>query len=394
MRVLIVGAGIAGLTLAFRLKKAGHDLVVMERHPDLRDDGYMIDFFGPGVDAADHMGLLADLRALHYPIRHLRFIDAHGRPTAEVPYATLRRTIFGDQHFNFLRGDLERLLYEELRDAGGTVRFGTAPIAIEETASGVHVHDSRGHRHSVDLVVGADGVRSTVRALAFASSEWRYVWLGCRTAAYIIPGTIPGLLPDSFVTMSAAAMTACAYPIRGNRTAAFFVYRTSERLQHHSRDLCRRELEARFRGRGTLAESLLDALPSEGDLYFDDVVQVDADRWHTRRSVLVGDAAACLSLVAGQGASMAVAEAYVLSREITLTTSNVLTAFQRYEARLRPAVRSRQRAGRRNARWFLPGSDLWARLRDRAFALAIRPPFSSVVRRSIGGLPIDDGPTS
>lgn len=388
MRILIVGAGIAGLTTALRLRGLGHDAVIMERSPQLRAEGYMIDFFGPGYDIAEKMGILADLAAIHYPIRHLVFVDRRGRPTADLDYPTMRRTVFGDHHFNFMRGDLESVLYEKLIASGGSVRFGVSPTAIESAGSSATVRDSNGSYDTFDLVVGADGVHSQVRELALAPTDWRIVDLGCHTAAYIVPGTIGGLLPDAFVTRSTAGATVGAYPIRGNRTATFFVYRAAGLLAERTADACRHDLNTAFRGRGWIVDPLLDAFPSDGDVYYDDVTQVVARHWSRGRIVLLGDAAGCVSLVAGQGASMAMAGAYVLAEEIGRHELDVETALARYEARLRPPVEARQRAGRRNAGWFLPHTDLGARLRDYVMTLAVKTPFARLLGRSLGTTPI------
>jgi 2-polyprenyl-6-methoxyphenol hydroxylase-like FAD-dependent oxidoreductase len=104
MHVLICGAGIAGLTLGFCLECHGHVVSIVERAPQLRDDGYMIDCFGSGYDAMELCGLLPELAAIHEPIRRLVFLDARGRQHASVPYAVMRKRLFQDRHFNFMRG--------------------------------------------------------------------------------------------------------------------------------------------------------------------------------------------------------------------------------------------------------------------------------------------------
>ncbi len=85
--VLISGAGIAGLTLAVLLKEQGYEPLVVERNKALRSEGYMMDFFGSGWDVAERMGLTDELRAIHYPIDALQFVDASGKIYASVPIA-------------------------------------------------------------------------------------------------------------------------------------------------------------------------------------------------------------------------------------------------------------------------------------------------------------------
>ena len=98
MKVLVCGAGIAGLTTSLRLLYGGHDLLVVEKAPSLRDAGYMLDFFGPGYDASEKMELLPALEGIHHPIGRLAFLRPDGREAFSIAYAAYRR-LFGGRHF-------------------------------------------------------------------------------------------------------------------------------------------------------------------------------------------------------------------------------------------------------------------------------------------------------
>ena len=110
MRVLICGAGIAGLTLAWCLERRGHDPVVVERAPHLRDDGYMIDFFGSGFDAAERLGLLPALESIHYPVDRLVFVNERGAERFAVPYPVLRKRLFANRVYGDLGWAVPELL--------------------------------------------------------------------------------------------------------------------------------------------------------------------------------------------------------------------------------------------------------------------------------------------
>lgn len=85
----------------------------------------MIDFFGPGYDASEKMGLFPEIEGIHYQIPRLAFLTPSGKERFALSYATLRKNLFADRHFNFMRGDLERLLYSKIEDQV-EVRFGTS----------------------------------------------------------------------------------------------------------------------------------------------------------------------------------------------------------------------------------------------------------------------------
>jgi 2-polyprenyl-6-methoxyphenol hydroxylase-like FAD-dependent oxidoreductase len=184
-----------------------------------------------------------------------------------------------------------------------------------------------------DLVVGADGFRSRVRDLVFLAGESSTVHLGCHAAAYVIPKSRASFPRDALVSMSGVGFTAAAYSLADGSVATFFAHRARGWIEDRASRACRHELESVYRGRGHILDGLLDSFPGDGDLYFDDVVQIRTLRWSDARVVLVGDAAGCASLLAGQGASLAMVGARVLAAELARRPSDVSGALDAYEAR-------------------------------------------------------------
>lgn len=378
MRVLISGGGIAGLTLAFWLKRGGHDPLVVERSPALRDEGYMIDFFGSGYDVSERMGILANLERIHYQIPRLTFVDASGAEKFSIDYPVLRK-LFGGRHFNFMRGDLERVLYSKVKD-DVEFRFNTTVESFEQDTGAVHVKLSDGSTASFDLLVGADGVHSWVRQLAFGEEGQFSRFLGCYTAAFIITDPTKSLaLPDTLYTLTVLEKQVGIYPIRGGRLATFFVYRRHQLLNNFSFEMAVRELRTAYGGLNWIVPELLERC-DRSSMYLDEVSQVEMARWSLGRVTLIGDACHCVSLLAGQGASLAMASAYILADELAKSRSDVAGALAHYERKLRPKIEKKQKAGRRLARWFVPANRVDLAIRDFVMRMAAWPITSHLLR--------------
>ena len=392
MKVLIVGAGIAGLTLALSLRRAGHAVVVLEKAPRLRDEGYMIDFFGSGYDAAERLGLLPAIARVHYPVGRLAFLGADGHERFSLPYPALRKLLFGDRHFNFMRGDLEHVLFDSL--PGLTpIRFGATVDKLRDEKGGVDVTLSDGSTQRFDLVVGADGKRSRVRELAFGPASDFVRPLGYRTLAFIADANGLGDVADRFATLTTPGRQVAVYPIRQGRVATFFIHRTDDERRDFSRAAALEELTAIYRGLGWIVPALLERAPDAPSIYYDEVAQVVAPAWHRGRVVLVGDACQCVSLLAGQGASMAMAGSYVLAEELSEAES-VTTALARYQNRVRPSIEDKQAAGRNMARWFVPRGPVRLAVRDLFMRMSTWRPVARLVRRQLAGQSIVERATA
>jgi 2-polyprenyl-6-methoxyphenol hydroxylase-like FAD-dependent oxidoreductase len=130
MRIFINGAGIAGPTLAYWLRKAGHEVVLVEAAPQLRTGGYVIDFGLVGYDIAEKMGLIPRLRELGYQVLETRFVDRWGRTSASLMTDSLAR-LTHDRYVSLRRSDLAATIYGALEGTVETI-FGDSVPSIEE----------------------------------------------------------------------------------------------------------------------------------------------------------------------------------------------------------------------------------------------------------------------
>ncbi|MFE3637691.1 FAD-dependent monooxygenase [Streptomyces sp. NPDC059168] len=368
MRVVICGAGMAGLALAGRLHNTlGWEVEVLEKARQPAAGGHSIDFYGPGYDAAEAMGVLPWLEELSCAGTGVALVDDEGRYRAEVAHGRIARAVRG-RMLTIKRSDLELALRERLSLAV-TLRFGVGPERIEAGTDGVRVTLTDGTTVDSDLLVGADGVHSTVRALVFGE-EARYVHhLGYHTASFVV---------DDPVTHMEIAGRHCVTDTPGRRmglralrdgtVAVSAVHRATGAPAQDARAALRRE----YGSLGWLVPRVLANCPPSPRIHYDHAAQVELPRWSHGRVVLVGDACQAVSPFTGQGASLAVGGAYVLADRLA-RASRVEDALHGYERLWRPVITHRQRAARRAARWSVPESPLDLRVRRTAVRLAALP---------------------
>ncbi|MBG0564562.1 FAD-dependent monooxygenase [Actinoplanes aureus] len=347
MRVIVCGAGIAGLALAQLLDGAGVEVTVVERAPGPHPGGYMIDFFGPGYDAAEAMGVLPRVQELGYRVKELAYVDEKGRRRAGLSYDEFARAA-GGRVVSIMRPDLERALHSPV-----DIRYGRTLTAVDNRADGVTVTLDDGETLTADLLAGCDGIHSTVRARAFGPERDYVRYLGFHTAAYTFDDPVAhAAVAGRFCMSDTLHRTLGFYGLRDGRVAVFAVHPAGDPARPaDARDALRHE----YAGVGWIAPRALAACPPAEQVYYDQVAQAVVPAWSTGRVVLLGDAAYAVSLLAGQGASLAVAGASLLARELT-SGAAIDSAFHRYEQTLRPIVSDTQERARRGARWFVPTS--------------------------------------
>jgi 2-polyprenyl-6-methoxyphenol hydroxylase-like FAD-dependent oxidoreductase len=385
--VLISGAGIAGPTAAYWLAERGFAPVLLEHAQAPRSGGYVIDFWGLGYDIAERMGLLRQLRRESYDVLDVRFVAADGRRVGGFGVDVFRR-LTGGRYVTIPRSALAHLLFRSIADRCETI-FGDAITAIEERNDGLEVAFNRAAPRRFDLVIGADGLHSAVRAQVFGPEQRFEVYLGYAVAAFEIAGYSPRD-EQAYVSHAQPGRQVARFAMRDGRTLILFVFRADQPPHLHPHDLAGAKAAVRtaFAGVGWECPRILAALDDSEDLYFDRVSQIRLPAWSRGRTALIGDAAFCPSLLAGQGAALAMTAAYVLAGELAAADAHD-AAFARFEQILRPFIDRKQSAARRFAGFFAPRTipGLW--LRNQMSKLLALHAIADVVARN--GL-IDDLP--
>lgn len=378
--VLISGASIAGPVLAFWLRRAGVDVTVVEKAPTVRGGGYPIDLRGVAVDVVERMGLLEQVEAARTGTRALTFVTERGRTIASLGTATL----LGEQSIRAVelpRGDLTQVLWEATRDDVEYV-FDDRITALEDRDDGVHVTFRRGTPRRFDLVVGADGLHSGVRALTFGPEAPFRRDLDACYAAFSVPN-VYGLDREA-VMMNLPGRSATLYAVRDQPVTALLSFSGPiPTLDHRDTEGQRRLVAHVYGGVGWWVPEMLVRMGIAEDFYFDTVSQVRMPSWTRGRVGLVGDAAYAPSFRSGQGTSLATVGAYVLAAEIAAHPDDLPAALVAYESRVRGFATQNQDLAMSGARIVSPAT-AW-QLHSRNVALRALPLLERLGVPSRGG---------
>jgi 2-polyprenyl-6-methoxyphenol hydroxylase-like FAD-dependent oxidoreductase len=299
-----------------------------------------------------------------------------------VQYGQFAKAVQG-RLLSVMRPDLEHALRAALPSTVD-LRFGTPVTAVDDSGDRVRVTLADGDRLDADLLVGADGIHSTVRRLVFGPESGFLRYLGFHTAAFFFEAPrIHAATRGRFCLTDTTGRQMGFYALRDGRVATFAVHRTPDPARPH--DL-RAALRENYGSLGWVVPEALAACPPDEEIYYDQVAQTELPSWSKGRVVLVGDACYAVSLLAGQGASLGIGGAYVLADQVG-RMGPIPEALESYERLWRPIAEEKQRVGRAAAGWFLPETPARLRVRRIALNLARLPGINRVVAGSVAGKP-------
>ena len=261
------------------------------------------------------------------------------------------------------RGELAQVLYRHGNSRAEYV-FGDSVEALEETASGVRVAFRHGVPREFDLVIGADGLHSTVRRLAFGPERQFVRHLGYYAATWELPND-DGLPVGGVALNVPGRLMSVGADHRDPAGAGAFCLFASPELRYDRHDVRQQKalVRAAFDGLGWRVPQLLRSLDAAPELYFDSISRADVPSWSTGRIALLGDAA-CGATIGGMGTGTAVVAAYVLAGELALARGDHRAAFAWYEKRLRGYAQGCQKGGDRTGPFLAPRTAAGLRLRN------------------------------
>jgi len=359
-KILIVGAGVAGLTCALWLEKSGFAPVVIERADSIRGGGFLVSLSHNAYRSAAELGLMDQIEARGCGIRSSGYYDSSGRSLLELDYPAL---FGGVELVQIMRDELVDILYQAAREKL-EIRFNETLESIDRDELGVDVSFTSGEKARFDLLIGADGSSSRTRGQIFDPEQVTEYQLGLMCAAYRLPNVLG--LSNRFETHMRRDRYMATFSSGQDDIGAVFMW-DSDLTAAPKGDERRQLLMEQFAEGDATTLAAVEQCPTDRTIFMDRLKQIELPRWHQQRVVLVGDAAHSLTPFSGRGAAAALNGATKLAH--ALTELPVDKAIERYQQQMRPIIDDIQPATRRAVRWYVPRSAPLQMIRDNAMRL-------------------------
>lgn len=341
IKILVIGAGVAGPAICYWLKRFGFSPVLIEKSAAIRKGGQALDIRGIATHIVKEMDIYNCICEMRTRIECGRFVDVAGNILHEE-----HGEKFGfrqDDEVEILRGDLVEILMKTIPDV--PCRFNQFIVSMQQNENSVTVNFNNGNIENYDVVIAADGIHSATRRMIFHRDEYKLINLG----AYLSTFTIPNYLKLNHMDVECEANHKLVSINSDNdpqRALAGFMFR-SQHVLKDIRDENEQKIFLRdtFRDFGWEAKNILNFMSESDDFYFDVITQVKMKSWTKGRIALLGDAGYCPSPLSGQGNNLALVGAYILAGELKAANGGYARAFARYNELLDSFVNANQKFG-------------------------------------------------
>ncbi|HTN37184.1 MAG TPA: FAD-dependent monooxygenase [Arachidicoccus sp.] len=350
-QVLISGASIAGLTLAYWLNLHGYKVTIVEISSWLRRGGSPIDVRGDALKVVEQMGILEKIKAKKF-IHSDEIVNANNE-TLVTFSINAQPEYVGDIEIH--RDDLVDILYGNIPPNEVEFLFDDSIQKIVQQADGVEVTLRNGLCKNFDFVFGADGTHSVVRRLVFGEEKIYSKFFGAYFAFAEAPNLQPNK-PDSGVMYKEPGKLAIIYPVHKAVNTGLVFRSPKLNWDYRNKEQHKQILKDNFKNGLWRVPEILDTMVNSGNLYFDELCQIKMPTWTEDRVALVGDAAYTSGFPTGMGTSLAIQGAALLANELH---SNVdyNTAFTKYNDSFRSFVESIQARIVRGLNYLIPETE-------------------------------------
>nr|MBA2727306.1 FAD-dependent monooxygenase [Parachlamydiaceae bacterium] len=334
-----------GLTVAYWLKQWGFIPTLIEKHACLRTGGYKIDLRGVALEILKRMSIYSTIVEQRTTIAHAKFVDRRGNLVSHMS-ADLCGTRLEGIDLEIMRGSLCVIIKDVISEV--ECLFGDSIVQLTENENGVYVEFEKNTPRSFDLVIGADGLHSTVRRLAFGDESSFAREFGAYVSVFSIPNFLG--LDTCEIEYHSLQRFVNVYRDRSDVNAKVAIAFSLEE-PFHSRDPKeqKKAIEKVFANSGWEMPQILAAMQESADFYFDSMSQIHMPSWSKGRIIVVGDAAYSATPMSGQGTSIAITGAYILAGELADAQGDYKQAFCCYEKLMRPFVSKNQELAKLSA---------------------------------------------
>lgn len=347
MNVLISGAGTAGLSLAYWLKRYGFTPTIVESSPQLRMGGYKIDIRGQALQVIRCAGIYDAVVAASTDMQSAIIVDKNGKTTHKMSGDAFGHRLGDDQEI--MRGTLNQIWLDQIPEV--EIIFGDSIQTITQIGDSVKVEFKNNNSRTYSLLIGSDGLHSNVRRLIFGDEKQFSNDLGIYLCVFSVPNYLN--LDRVEIDYTELGRSTGVWSSRNDKNAkAYFAFSSSQSVEPRDVVAQKQLVKSIFRNLGGEIPNLLKLMADTDDFYFDSASQIHMDSWSKGRIILLGDAAYCASPMSGQGTSLALVGAYVLAGELALAKGNYQSAFDQFEKIMRPYIKINQELGIRAAKLF------------------------------------------